>query len=161
MSLGYYEGSDLEATKLIARYMEHLNKEENYKSFADLFTESEILELESVLDECCDSVKMRHELDVDGDWPDGFSISSSDEKVLSLMRVIKEKQIDLAIALRQSARVNGVFSKPDVNAMSDKSAWMKYMDYCEQRLLDYVPDSPDFLYYENEIAKCQQEIDRL
>lgn len=161
MSLGYYEGSDIEAATLIARYMGHLNKEENYKSFADLFTESEILELESVLDECCDSVKMRQELDVDGNWPDGFSITSSDEKVLSLMRVIKEKQFDLTIALRQSARVNGVWSKPDVSAMSDKSAWMKYLEYCETKLFNAIGGSPEFTYYEGEIAKCVEALDLL
>lgn len=161
MSLGYYDGSDIEAATLIARYMKHLNKEENYKSFADLFTESEILELESVLDECCESVMMRQELDVDGDWPDGFSISSSDEKVLSLMREIKEKQIDLTIALRQSARINGVWSKPDVGAMSDKAAWMKYLEYCESKLLDCVGGSAEFTYYENEIEKASLELDRL
>ena len=158
MSLGYYQGSDSEAIDLIARYMEYLSMQENYKSFADLFTESEIYKLQSVLDACCCSVELRHE-DADGNWPDGFSVSSSDEKVLSLMMEVKKKQDELVLALCQSARANDVFS--NVNVESNKVTWTKYMGFCERKQLDCVGGSSQFTYYENEIAKCQWVLDRL
>lgn len=43
--------------------------------------------------------------------------------------------------------------------LTEKQAWQKYQDYCFERRGQHPPDSDIRIYYEQEITKCQEQID--
>lgn len=169
MSIQYCDNYPENAPDNIVELIEKFEETSDQKDRHKFFTESELLSLLKV----CRAAEYQKQREIDNatEWGMvGFSLVSDDRAPIQAMLEAKKDSSPYREKLaKKIAKVADdvmedvmelVTNKIGPPVMSEKEAWQKYQDYCQEQIKKCEPDSKEYRYYMGEVAKCLEEINR-